>query len=93
MTNVAELVDASDGCEELCFHCPACDSKHHCRVTGVNPVLWNGSLTSPTLHPSVDVRSDGDRCHSMIRDGVIEFLSDSTHVMAGKRMILPEVMS
>jgi hypothetical protein len=30
-------------------------------------------------------------CHSFIRDGHIQFLSDCTHEMAGKTVALPEV--
>lgn len=31
------------------------------------------------------------RCHSFIRDGRIQFLSDCTHAMAGQTVDLPEV--
>lgn len=30
------------------------------------------------------------RCHSFVREGKIEFLSDSTHELAGKTVELPE---
>lgn len=30
------------------------------------------------------------RCHSFIRDGQIEFLSDSTHALAGQTVPLPD---
>jgi hypothetical protein len=30
-------------------------------------------------------------CHSFIRDGHIEFLGDSTHKLAGQRVVLPDV--
>lgn len=29
-------------------------------------------------------------CHSFVRDGILEFLSDSTHSLAGKSVPLPE---
>ncbi|MFN7131180.1 MAG: DUF6527 family protein [Myxococcales bacterium] len=31
-----------------------------------------------------------DRCHSFVRDGRIEFLSDSTHKLAGQTVELPK---
>lgn len=30
-------------------------------------------------------------CHSFVRDGQIEFLSDCTHALAGKTVSLPAV--
>lgn len=70
---------------------------------GDRPVWqWNGSLEKPTVSPSllifafkVDDNSEptGERetvCHSFIRDGRIEFLSDSQHGLAGQTVDLPE---
>lgn len=68
---------------------------------------FNGDLEKPTFNPSyltwLDPNPnalpeprfkkyrDGFRCHSFIRDGMIEFLSDCTHQLAGKTVKLPEV--
>lgn len=68
---------------------------------------WNSSLEKPTLSPSVLVTwykpSDNDdefddatkdvkmTCHSFVRDGRIEFLSDCTHALAGQTVDLPEL--
>jgi hypothetical protein len=62
-------------------------------------------MERPTFHPSIKVNRgpepgpDGlaapdspDRiCHSFVRDGRIEFCSDSTHAMAGQTVNLPEI--
>jgi hypothetical protein len=41
-------------------------------------------LEAPTFSPSILVRThDGRICHSYLRDGVWEFLTDSTHHLAG----------
>ncbi len=65
---------------------------------------WNGSLDRPTLQPSLLVRTgaavdptivweEGDPplvCHSFITDGRIQFLTDSTHALAGQTVDIPE---
>lgn len=81
----------------LYVQCPGCKSLHGpCIRRGVNerPVWeWNGDLEHPTLNPSILVtyggRSQDMRCHSYLRDGVWEFLSDSTHDLAGQHVPLP----
>jgi hypothetical protein len=65
---------------------------------------WNGDSEKPTLSPSIlqtcgpypegSSRSGKtDVCHCFVRDGVIEFLGDCTHALAGKTMPLPEIES
>lgn len=64
--------------------------------------LWNGSVDKCTLSPSVVVftreyiddedpsfRIAPTNCHVFIRDGMIEFLSDCTHALAGKTVPVP----
>lgn len=68
---------------------------------------WNGDVDNPTLSPSVLVTwykpSDNDEefddatkdvkqtCHSFVRNGHIEFLTDCTHSLAGQTVQLPEL--
>lgn len=65
---------------------------------------WNGDLERPTLSPSILQRLPGAAamdlpvnavgefvCHSFVRDGRIQFLSDSTHPLAGQTVDLPEL--
>lgn len=42
-----------------------------------------------TTHPEEEVVFKCYRCHSFIRDGNIEFLSDCSHKLAGKTVELP----
>src|SRR4051812_28849064 len=63
--------------------CPGCGDAH--RITN----LWsfNGDTERPTFEPSI--LSEGGppgtpRCHSFLREGVWQFLDDSTHELAGK---------
>lgn len=82
------------------FHCPGCNDWHVVN----SGWTWNGSTDAPTLSPSVLVTFQAvpdapdefpewrteRRCHSFVRDGRIEFLSDSTHALAGQTVDLPE---
>lgn len=72
------------------FYCPGCDDIH--QVTGW---AFDGNLAAPTFSPSVLVRYyDGDAvratCHSFVKAGRIEFLSDCTHSLAGTTVDLPD---
>lgn len=53
---------------------------------------FNGSVDSPTLSPSVltKVGPNGKVCHSLVRDGMIQFLSDCNHSLAGQTVPVPE---
>lgn len=86
----------------LMFVCPGC-AEHH---TGLHslPVntdkkspawIWNENLEAPTLTPSILTKSDyadGPKvCHSFLTDGVFNFLTDSTHSLAGKEVPIPDL--
>lgn len=83
------------------FHCPGCDDVHAIPTVGPGRPCWqfNGSLDAPTFSPSI-LRFEGKcedgtivipRCHSFVRDGRIQFLSDCGHALAGQTVDLPEV--
>lgn len=75
------------------FWCPGCESIH---CVSVKIHKWNSSLEKPTFNPSVlSTWTEGDpavkkTCHSYVRDGQIQFLSDCTHKLAGQTVDLPE---
>lgn len=86
----AELWD--DGKTPVIF-CPACKHVH------VFDARWqfDGNLENPTFHPSMHVNPPGEAhikrtptCHSLVRDGKIEYLNDCTHEMAGQTVELPD---
>ncbi len=66
---------------------------------------WNGNVDRPTFTPSVLVtypaNPDADeefkewrterRCHTFITDGMVQFLGDCTHALAGQTLALPEL--
>lgn len=75
------------------FHCPGCDSAH------VITSAWecDGDLHRPTISPSVLVTGSlrafelYGTCHSFVRGGMIEFLGDCTHALAGQTVELPDL--
>lgn len=81
---------ASD--QTLLFFCPGCEEYHGVAVNGTKNTLtggswhWDGNAQKPTLIPSVHVVG---RCHSFVRDGMIQFLDDCTHKLARQTVPLP----
>jgi hypothetical protein len=72
------------------FHCPGCKCAHGVRVAGsCGCWAWNRDLERPTFSPSILATGGEDRCHSYVRDGQIQFLSDCTHELAGQTAPLP----
>lgn len=51
---------------------------------------WDGNLEAPTLSPSILSRGYGV-CHSFLRQGIFEFLTDSTHPLAGQKVPIPDL--
>ncbi|NMZ72988.1 hypothetical protein HBO32_07745 [Pseudomonas nitroreducens] len=84
--------------DQLFFLCPGCSMLHGVRVGpgSQHPRWdWNGDVNKPTFSPSILVtywwgeQREDRRCHSFVRDGRIEFLSDCTHALAGQTVDLP----
>lgn len=75
------------------FQCPGCKSTHWYSVGQGEPNwTFNGSLSRPTFYPSMIVRALlAVVCHFFVTDGFIDFVSDSTHALAGKKVELPEI--
>lgn len=83
------------------FYCPGCKN-HHGIYTKEFPhegPKWefNGDMDKPTFSPSLRIQNHYGienklrMCHSFIRNGSIEFLSDCTHELAGQTVIMEEV--
>lgn len=74
--------------DALWFFCPGCESAIRIPISGARAWGWDGNLDAPTLTPSI--LSIGERrCHAFMRSGKLEFLSDCTHVLAGKTIDVP----
>lgn len=63
-------------------------SGHYC--SGFNPDTDECWCTFSAEHPEKAPSFGCYRCHSFVRDGSIEFLSDCTHALAGKTVELPD---
>ncbi|HEV7337006.1 MAG TPA: DUF6527 family protein [Bosea sp. (in: a-proteobacteria)] len=84
----------------LLFWCPGCDGAHQVQVGDGPGPRWgfDGNYDRPTLTPSINVTYNGldagrdgappSVCHSFVRDGQIQFLSDCTHALAGQTVSL-----
>lgn len=57
--------------------------------------LWtySGTARKPTFRASllVNGKGEGIRCHSFITDGMIQYLDDCQHELAGQTIELPEI--
>jgi hypothetical protein len=77
--------------EDYIFWCPGCEGYH------AYDKRWkfNGDFERPTFHPSLlyheNNRSGQLRCHLFLKDGVLDFLTDCGHKLAGKKVPLPEI--
>lgn len=74
--------------DRFTFFCPGCD-EHHAFNSSWN---FNNDFENPTVNPSLLVTGGGRpdyRCHSFIKEGKIEFLSDCSHNLKGQTVELP----
>lgn len=76
----------------LAHWCPACDRVHHLALghRDTRTLDWDHNTIKPTF--SRDIRHVDPElgvCHYFIREGKIEFLADSAHIMAGRTVDLP----
>lgn len=101
ISKVLREAEDGHGAKTLLFYCAGCGMAHQVWVgTGPGPRWgWNGDANKPSFTPSVLgtsglIASDGGPrplvCHSFVTDGRIQYLSDSTHALAGKTVDLQE---
>jgi len=82
----------------LIFMCPGCKFPHQVKVGEGEGPRWgyNQDPFKPTFTPSLLVRrtygedQQEQVCHSFITDGSIQFLSDCTHELANKNVLIPD---
>jgi len=81
----------------LLFWCPGCKCAHVIPIGEGDPPRWtyNDNPDKPTFRPSINVTYNGNDdyapavCHSFVTDGMIEYLGDSTHHLAGQTVEIP----
>lgn len=102
MTLLHPMTYGNGGLYGYTFPCRGCGEIHQIKTTGEPKWDFNGDVEKPTFSPSyltwVDPNPnaspepqykkyrEGFRCHSFIRDGKIEYLSDCTHELAGQTL-------
>jgi hypothetical protein len=78
------------------FWCIGCREHHRITTQSSNPNgarwTWNGDKVKPTISPSIHCLPVPEigvkRCHSFIRDGQIQYLTDCEHHLAGQTVPL-----
>ena len=82
MADLIHITNPGELHERRWFWCPGCKMPH-----GVDRTWdYNGNAERPTFSPSVLVEGsswENLRCHSFVRGGRIEYLTDCTHDFAG----------
>lgn len=70
------------------FWCPGCQETH---TFDVRDGEWefDGDWENPTFSPSLNLVG---KCHLFVRNGIIQFLPDCKHYLAGKDVPLPEML-
>lgn len=75
----------------LAHWCSACDRQHLLRMghRDTRKLDWDHNTLRPTFSPDIRQDEGGVVCHYFITAGKVEFLADSTHILAGKTVDLP----
>jgi hypothetical protein len=88
--------------QALMFLCPGCAAENDMgsglhmlpvNTTNKSPSWdWDGNLEAPTLNPSILSGRGTDKiCHSFLKCGVFQFLTDSTHPLTGQHIPIPDL--
>lgn len=93
MKRCCDVVNQSGELVGYMVECPACrDADRGSAHVFGRGWTFNGNYERPTFSPSMLARdSRGHVCHSFVREGRIEYLSDCTHALAGQTIELPEL--
>lgn len=75
------------------YMCPGCGYEHAFGLKSEGGHHeFNMDLDNPTVSPSLLQNfTPGSLCHSYIKEGKIQFLSDCQHPLAGQTVELPEI--
>lgn len=76
----------------LRFFCPGCECTHAFTVQGDYKWTWNNDFNKPTFSPSLlcNFNDPQSRCHLFLKDGMIQYLNDCYHKLAGQTIECPE---
>ena len=78
------------------FLCPGCSRKHVVWTCHhITDMSWSftGTLENPSFSPSMVLEyGPDDVCHMVIKNGMIDFCTDSTHSLAGKTVPMAPII-
>lgn len=87
MTEILHRYATTEQGKHCLIYCPACEAAHAIVLHPTSGWVLFGTPEAPTLTPSLLSRGPGDFvCHSFVRHGVWEYLTDSTHAHAGSTL-------
>lgn len=84
----------------LTFYCPGCHTWHK---LDTQLWRWNGDVDAPSIRPSIRIATGhyadpqwpqdptDSICHSMVVQGQIRYIGDSTHHLSGCTIDLPDI--
>lgn len=89
MPKVMRLTNQTGEYVQHVIACPGCGNWH----SFDHRWTFNGDFEKPTFSPSmlVNQHDPKSRCHSFVRDGKIQFLSDCFHKYAGQTLDLEDI--
>jgi hypothetical protein len=79
--------------DQYLWFCPGCNEEHAFAIKeeGGNH-QFNMDLENPTVSPSLVADFvEGRKCHTYIKEGIIEFLDDCWHELKGSKVELPQI--
>jgi Family of unknown function (DUF6527) len=94
------VVEGTTNYTALMFVCPGCGNDLHMlpiNTTEKSPSWdWDGNLEAPTLSPSIKTEWGNETsgihvCHSFLKAGIFEYLSDCTHQYVNQHIPLPDL--
>jgi len=94
MPKVDRNINDSETHEQYWFWCPGCKGYHAYTTKHPTASGWtfNGDVDKPTFSPSLLVhgKDPEKRCHLFMKGGMIQFLGDCYHELAGQTVECPE---
>ena len=90
---VIKKIPVSETRSQYLYMCPGCGYDHAFAIKeeGGNHI-WNWDFEKPTISPSLLQNwTPGKTCHSFIRNGMIQYLSDCDHHLKGQTIPLPNI--
>jgi hypothetical protein len=85
MPKIVSEQPAENESQRFAFFCPGCKCAHWFN----NTWQFNGDVEKPTISPSILVTGT-KRCHSFVKEGNIQFLSDCDHELKDTTCELPD---